>query len=569
MRTALRRVALVVPPQWDPRVPSLAVPVLAGHLRRSGVDVHTFDANQALYAEVCHGDPAGAALAERLGEPQAPADPCAYTRLAELAEDRMTAVLAAPKWRLGFSDLAGDLSPDRSADWRLALTQPHRVPFLRHLRGVVTEVAAAAPDLIGITVLADAQLFAALALAATFRRKLPDACIVLGGQALRARRAVLDRVPWLFEVIDGVGVGDGEPLFSSLLNGDDPAVVPNLVWCDGERVRAPAVLQPHRFADHESPDFRGMAPADALATLRTVPIETARGCPWAQCIYCNRPDHPAPDVRRAPAGDHPAPKGYRAKPLAAVAREVRAAAEAGAQRIAFVDEAMSGPHLVEVAGVVTAAAASCGRPLAWYAYARPDETHDQKTMATIAAAGCRKLFVGVETGSARVLQATAKGTTAATILGFMQAAAHAGLALHLFLMTGFPGENQQDRDVTAALLQEGLAGAHAFGLTYDVFPALAELSTPWYHAVMERRHAAGAGPCSVVADGALVVDPRFDLAYRFRPDDPAATPAMLRETATAWRQAIDAACGDRPGLRHLRIGQDALHVAFLEHTPGR
>lgn len=535
------RAALIFPPQWDPRQPPLAPAVLAGALRRAGADVLVRDLNLALYRRLLRPELPGGIeefLLGKLLDPGSLCDAREYLRITgELQKIFDGRFDPRGKGRLFWDTCGGTPSAVASRDWKAVLASPDSVPFLRHLEPEIAEILSWNPDLIGISAISDTQIAASLALAARFRRDLPRVRIVLGGDAVTYRRSLLPGMSWLQPAIDALGLGDGEPLVSALAAGAPLAEAPNAV---GWNATAAAQAQHSivmNMSDACSPDFGSLPLKTYLTPHLVMPVETARGCPWGRCAFCI---HPVRATTGRPL--------YRPKPVEHVAAEIGRLFAAGHRRFFIVDEAVPPPRLRELSGIF----GSLQDPVSWIAYARLDEGHTRESFDRARAAGCRKLFIGVESGSDRILEKFHKGTNTTRSRRILRDAAAAGLAVHFFLMTGFPGEEESDRQATLDLLADVWPAFAPFGVSFDLFSLTGELETDL-----------AADPASFGWNGPHHAS-HNDLAWQFPVTSGPAAATSLHEFRTRITALADRILGPAFGLRHASLAQDSLHLLLLE-----
>jgi radical SAM superfamily enzyme YgiQ (UPF0313 family) len=79
---------------------------------------------------------------------------------------------------------------------------------------------------------------------------------------------------------------------------------------------------------------------------------------------------------------------------------------------------------------------------------------DHGVVLALAAAGCRMVWIGAESGSQRILDAMDKGVRVEQIRQAASLLQRAGIAVGLFLQFGYPGETWSDIEATLALLRE-------------------------------------------------------------------------------------------------------------------
>jgi hypothetical protein len=535
------RTALIFTPQWDPRQPPLAPAVLAGALRSAGADVKVFDLNIALYQRLLR--PAGRHgiedfLLKRLCDPHALSNAESYLQACQQAQ-RLFDERFDPhgSGRLFWDTCGGLPSTAASQAWQTVMNEPDQLPFVRHLADEIAVINEWQPDIICFSVISDTQLAAALSLAALFRSALPESRIIFGGSALTYRRSLLAGQAWLRSTIDAICLGDGEPLMAALAADASLSELPNsLSWNDdGKPHIGPSLL--YDMATPAPPDFSDFALHNYLTPHLVIPVETARGCPWGRCAFCVHP------VRAA--GGRPL---YRPKPLKLVENELKNQFASGHRRFMIVDEALPPLRLRELSDLF----AALPEPVTWIGYARLDAGHTRDGFIRARAAGCHKLFIGVESGSDRILKRFNKGVDAARARRVLLDAAAAGLAVHAFLMTGFPGEDESDRQATLDLLADVWPAFDPFGISFDLFPLTGELET------------------DLIADPPAygwqipLRDSRNDLAWQFPLLSGAAAAESLIDFRSRIHALADSVAGPEFGLRHAGLAQDCLHLLLLE-----
>ncbi len=535
------RAALIFPPQWDPRQPPLGPAVLAGALQASGAEIRVFDLNIALYRRLLHqAGPHGVEdfLLRRLLDPNSLRNAENYLNTIQEVQKIFDERFDPRGTGRLFWDTCGGLSSVvTSRDWQNAMNAPDQLPFARHLENEIADLIAWAPELVGVSVISDTQLPAALALSALIRHRLPKCRIIFGGDAFTYRRSLLGEQSWLGATIDAICMGDGEPLITAIAAGIAPGTAPNaLSWAD----KSSPATEKNALQDMSAlplPDFSGFPLDDYLTPHLVMPVETARGCPWGRCAFCIHP------VRAATGRPL-----YRPKPVEAVRAEINNLYAQGHRRFMIVDEALPPARLRELSDIF----ASLSEPVSWIGYARLDEGHTRAGFASARAAGCLKLFIGVESGSDKILARFHKGVDAKRARRVLLDAAAAGLAVHSFLMTGFPGEDDSDRQATLDLLADVWPSFDPFGVSFDLFPLTAELETDLM-----------ADPAAFGWPGAQR-DYRSDLAWQF----PMMAGPEAAESLATFRSCIhaaaDRALGSAFGLHHAALAQDCLHLLLLE-----
>lgn len=179
-------------------------------------------------------------------------------------------------------------------------------------------------------------------------------------------------------------------------------------------------------------------PASAyLSPEPVLPVTASRGCYWQRCLFC--PEAVAPT--------HP----YRSSVPAAVADLLLGLADQWQVRhFHFTDNALPVPVLRSLAARREDLAG-----LSWYGFVRFEPALAEPSLADqLAAAGCRMLQLGLESGSQAVLDHLGKGTSVTTAAAVLGALRQAGIATYVYVMFGVPGETEEDRLATLRFLQE-------------------------------------------------------------------------------------------------------------------
>jgi len=460
------RISLIFPPQWDPRQPPLCIPTLAGVLKSEGHDVRAWDMNLSLYRNILFGRPRSLESRrwiEQYLSPRTLGDHRTFAEASGRVKDIIYMGYARYEpHRLWWDDFSAGCSPDASQNWKMAIRKPDRFPFFQKIRPLINEVIQWRPDFACISIISDTQIFAGLAIASRIRSKLPVVKIVLGGQALRSRRHLFVNHDWLFRTVDAICISHGEPTLTALGRGEHLSKVPNIIWYDGRMVRDPDTLKAVVFNAAHEPDFSCIKLDEYLSPGRVIPIESARGCPWSRCAFCG---HPGLEL--------PHKQWYVVRSLESVMSEIRRHISGGQNRFFFVDEAI--PY--ERFRALSRKLLRIKDRLSWICYLSPEQTHTFSGFSLARRSGCLKVYIGIETGSKRLMQLYRKGSTPNIAKRIILDASRAGLAVHTFFITGFPDETEADRKATDAFIEDIVPSVDAFGFTYDIFDLKAETGT--------------------------------------------------------------------------------------------
>jgi anaerobic magnesium-protoporphyrin IX monomethyl ester cyclase len=165
-------------------------------------------------------------------------------------------------------------------------------------------------------------------------------------------------------------------------------------------------------------------------------LVTTRGCPY-HCNWCAKPIYGQRYAVRSP--------------------------EAVADEVAWIKTTYAPDHLAfmdDIFGLqpgwiprFAAAVAERDAIVPFKCLSRADLLSEEAVEA-LAAAGCRTVWMGAESGSQRVLDAMEKGTRVEDIGTSAKRLGEAGIAVGFFLQFGYPGETWEDVQATRALVRD-------------------------------------------------------------------------------------------------------------------
>jgi radical SAM superfamily enzyme YgiQ (UPF0313 family) len=243
--------------------------------------------------------------------------------------------------------------------------------------------------------------------------------------------------------VDFVCRGDGEQLILDLLaHLNEPEAVPGLTWLKDDLVvqNANRPMERHLdqwpFPDRESLplDFVESMPLDVPAVLsleRFTTMQTSRGCPWP-CVFC--------DIPIFNEGK------WRARSAAHVVEELNYLQSEGYGSVYFVDDHfLLQPKRIEAIcnGIVDKRLT-----IQWGIEGRVDSVA-QHLFPAMAAAHCRTIMFGIESGSQKILDRLKKEQTLNEVETAVTNAKQAGIEIvHGFFTVGNPDETIDDMRAT-------------------------------------------------------------------------------------------------------------------------
>lgn len=571
---------LINPPLWNVYAPHLAVPLLTGVLRRHGWPVRALDLSARHLAWTLSGDGVGEA-GKRLAGGSPAAEDASVRALADVLlpsverdidgawksltadpsvlsdHGRFRSAVATVRNALichsaAFPGFRGDLSANRqfysersTAQVLLASRDPDRNPYRWSFERLLPpHLDDPRIKLVGVSVSADTQLIAAMTVAAIVRELRPDVHITMGGNFItRVVGRWTDRNPF-FDLVDDFILYEGEDAIVALcesLFGDGRSDVPGLVraTADGLTLARPRDV---RLDSLPAPDFDDYDLHAYLAPGPVLPVLASRSCAW-DCAFCSIPF---------------ASNRFRHRKATAVADELEHLSERyGTRTFMFVDEIMTQRTLREVGAELVRRDSD----LRWYGETRFAKGLTPDLADLLYRSGCRRLDLGLESYNQRVLDLMRKGVDVNDVAPNIDALLGAGVPVHLFCMTGFPGERPDEAERTARFADDTLRRSRElYGIPYST-----SVNGPF---VLDLLSAVGMNPD---AYGVRVIPPPADEDLALSVDYHVA--AGLDQAAAARASAgtdVDRpATADAP-LQHQRLVGESEEYTFLRcvHAAG-
>src|SRR5262245_9522876 len=282
-----------------------------------------------------------------------------------------------------------------------------------------------------------------LRIACEVKRQQPDSIVALGGpQASAVDVATMEA----FEAIDLVLRGECEhtlpQLLDALTKGSPLDDVPGITFRrDGKIVRNPDAAG---ITDLDTLPFPAFHLLPDMETCRFMPLELGRGCPFS-CTFCSTNDF----FRRR----------FRLKSPARMLEEMRRIkATYGHDTFELVHD-MFTVDRKRVAAFCEALLQSPDK-FYWGCSARTD-CIDEELIELMASAGCRGIFFGIETGSARMQKIIDKGLDMADSAARVRSCSKFEIKTAVSLIVGFPEETKEDLRATIGFFMDSLLQEHA------------------------------------------------------------------------------------------------------------
>lgn len=266
-----------------------------------------------------------------------------------------------------------------------------------------------------------------------------DKYIVFGGP-----QADISAVDTLLEIpyVDYICCGEGEltvvPFFSSLLKGQPDLSVPGLVYrSNGQVVQNP---RPALIEDLDSlpdVDYSMFGQMDLSSNAKPFLIDVGRGCPFG-CTYCSTKTFWG--------------RKYRLKSPQRIFHEVKRLHDLyGITFFAFSHDmfTMNRQQVIETCRLLRTLAF----PVSWTCSARID-CLDRELIDIMTEAGLTRIFIGLETGSARMQKLINKNLKLDRALELLRYLEHKGLRVVISFIYGFPEETEDDISQTLSLIAD-------------------------------------------------------------------------------------------------------------------
>ena len=502
------KVLLVFPPDWYPSEPYLSLPTLTAVLRAAGHEVIQKDINLEMYdwyfsedflKRVLRRVPQQLDRLRKLSKKRELADwerdvqlaLCDLTReyIAELIKKAETAkhivrgqeFYDADKleWAINvFREVTGAISlvyaPARICMPPMETDLSYKVFVSSELLDAVQDtqvnvyrdvfdhllkpaIEAERPDVIGISIVLQQQLFSTMTFCALIKQYFPHIHVTIGGNTVTRLRDVLPHKPELFALFDSAVIYEGETAFLQLVEavgaGRALTNVPNVIYRDASGIHTSPLSFAEDMAALPPPDFDGLPLEKYFLPERILPYLATRGCYWGRCEFC---DHGEGYTA-----------GYRTKKIDEIMQEIRGLRDKYQTRhFHFTDESYP-PALFRK---LTRKLIETKMDIAWTTHMRFEKSLlDEAVWKDAVDSGCRYLHFGYESGNERVLKLMDKATTTDVIHRSLELSAGVGIWNHVMGFFGFPGERREDALDSIRFLEENKDLVHSIGFgTFDL-----------------------------------------------------------------------------------------------------
>jgi len=372
------------------------------------------------------------------------------------ASDGVDYAISPPRY-----DVAG-MDPTRLSDLLTVTADPRANLFADLYDDVLAEVIEAQPVIVGVSITNRQQIIPGLTLA----RRLKEAghTVVIGGTVYAKFVPELIERPLFFStfcaaLVPYEGESALEDLTRHLLSGGDTrslGKIANVLSLDdaGRVVAGPTAIE--SVPALPTPDFSALPLDRYLAPEPVLPILFGKGCYYNRCSFCDIPFINS-------VSDRP----YRSRPADLVVDDLIELHRAtGARNFEITDETLS-PHALRAfaASLATRAPEIDAR---FVGYARFEPGFTPETCEQLYAAGFRKLFFGLESGSQATIDHMRKGFKIDVALRTLRNCLDAGIAVHIFSIVGFPEETEDRAQETLQFFMDNSELIGNPACTFDI-----------------------------------------------------------------------------------------------------
>lgn len=317
-------------------------------------------------------------------------------------------------------------------------------------------IEAEQPDVIGISIVLQQQMFSSMTFCALIKQHFPHIHVTIGGNTVTRLRDVLPQSP-LFQYFDSAVVYEGETAFVQLVSAvgakQSLAEVPNTIYKDATGVHVSTTSFAEDMHSLPPPDFDGLPLEKYFVPTKILPYLATRGCYWGRCEFC---DHGEGYTA-----------GYRSKKIQDVLAEITFLRDKyGARHFHFTDESYPPALFRKLArGLIDS-----NMGIVWTTHMRFEKSLlEDQVWQDAKDSGCKYLHFGYESGNERVLRLMDKATTTEIMTKHLKYTAEAGIWNHCMGFFGFPGETREEAWSSVQFLEQNKNYVHSLGFgTFDL-----------------------------------------------------------------------------------------------------
>jgi len=316
---------------------------------------------------------------------------------------------------------------------------------------ILPQIDQIQPQVIGFSVCYSDQFHSSVYLAEMIKERYPQIHIVMGGTHFNVLKDdFLVCKPEYFRFADSYIVGEGEipllALLKELENGKHLEKVPNLIYMQADTIMVNDAFDGLPIQELPSPDFSCVSLDEYLAPHHVLPYRIARGCYWNKCAFCVhfQTKHFSYKDARLVVDD-----------IAALSRQYRT------HFFYFVDDSLPKAFLDNFMDIIETE----GIEIYWVGNIRCDKFMTPSFIAKLAKSGCRELYLGIESGSQRILDLVKKGIDLNLVEQIIHECHKHSIAIKMNYISGLPHEDQTDIETTVNFIKRTAKNSDIIALT--------------------------------------------------------------------------------------------------------
>jgi anaerobic magnesium-protoporphyrin IX monomethyl ester cyclase len=334
--------------------------------------------------------------------------------------------------------------------------------YLKADQEILQQILDFSPDMVAMSTYAE-NMYNVIFWADVIKQKLADCFVVAGGNhASYLGRECLSKC----NAIDAVVKFEGEIPFKMLCEkcfakNYDFKDVPNLVWREnGQIIENPKTVLLDSIETLPIINRTYFVSGQNDKALTHADVISARGCPF-HCTFCDC--------------NHYWQKTHRTRGVNSVIKELKQllADNPNVKSVRFRDESITlkKPYCMELCNALI----DNNIKLEFHAHSRLDGL-DEELIATLAKAGFKLLFIGVESGSEKVLRNLKKGIKLEKLAPNLELLRKYGVNFRLSFMSSTPGETFFDTIKTVKLIKKLKLKRNEYymGIGIDIYPGTEE-----------------------------------------------------------------------------------------------
>ncbi len=339
-----------------------------------------------------------------------------------------------------------------SKDLMKAISDEQQNPYIDiFTKRFLPSILGESPDLIGVSITATSQIVPGLTLCRLIKEANPNIHLTIGGSIFTRLVDNLRRCPNLFELTDDFIVFEGETAFLELVNQlagkRDFSKVPNLIYRKEGKITVNQPFYSENINALPAPNYDGF-PLDLYLSPETVlPVQFSRGCYYKDCAFC------------ALTLDH---QNFRQKDPGKTIEELKSlTARYHTPYFFFTDECFALSPTKRLCQQIIDQKLN----IQWTAEMRFEKNLSRDLLTQMRDAGCLKLVFGLETFNQRMMDFMKKGITQASVRRIVNDCLDLGIAIHCYVIVGFPTELEEEALETMNFVVENTRLHSSYGFS--------------------------------------------------------------------------------------------------------